>query len=170
VDDEAVNYGPPIRISIPKKRRENPETVQQREIMGYLTLCRLGTVRRVNTGMLRVGDVPQHPWGPDNRRMVRFGQVGHSDLVVELANDPRSIFIEVKPLGWKPPAAPKPDAARSTWKTYRHYLDQLNFIEAQRSRGNFGFFATCAGDVYAQLTFLGFQGLPVVRPVKGRKP
>ena len=151
-------------------RKTNPETIQQREIVRYLALCRLGKVRRVNTGMLRAGNAPAHPWAKDTRRVVRFGEKGHSDLVLELAGDPRSVFIEVKALGWKPPQPPKPDATGSTRQKYRHYLEQAAFLEAQRQRGHFGFIARSALEVYQHLVNLGFQGLPVPGGVASVRP
>jgi hypothetical protein len=81
--------------------------------------------------------------------------------VLELAGDPRSVLIEVKELGWRPPQPPKADAAASTKQKYRHHCDQVAFLETQRMRGNFGFFARSAAEVYQQLSDLGFKALPV---------
>jgi hypothetical protein len=108
-----------------------------------------------------MGDAPTHPWAKDTRRLVRFGEVGESDLEVELNGQPRSLFVEVKPLGWKPPAMPKFGAAVSTLKKYRHHLEQIAFQKRQRDRGHFAIFARSPYEVYVQLVALGFRGLPI---------
>lgn len=142
-------------------RKQTPEGLALRAITDYLTLCRLGKVKRRNVGQLRVGDAPTHPWARDTRRIVRFGEPGESDLEVELAGDTRSLFVEVKAPSWHAPQQPKPGASSSTWAKYRHHLDQVAFQERQRARGHFAIFARSPAEVYEQLVTLGFKGLPV---------
>lgn len=144
-------------------RKRTPEGEAQALIVEYLKFCNLGKVKRNNVGQARMGEAPKHPWAKDTRRVVRFGEVGESDLEVELTGQPRSLFVEVKPLGWNPPQEPRPGSAASTWKKYRHHLDQVAFQTHQRARGHFAIFARSPREVYEQLTALGFQGLPVPR-------
>lgn len=124
-------------------RKPTPEGRVQKAIVEYLTACRLGKVRRVNAGVAKVGAPPTHPWAKDTRYRIQLAEPGHSDLVVELANDPRSIYIEVKAPGGKATEL------------------QLAFLNRQRTRGNWGFVASSVCEVYAELTRLGFKGLPV---------
>ena len=149
-------------------RKRTPEGEAQTLIIEYLKLCSLGKVKRNNVGQVRMGEAPKHPWAKDTRRVVRFGEVGESDLEVELTGQPRSLFVEVKPLGWNPPQEPRPGSAATTWKKYRHHLDQVAFQTRQRARGHFAIFARSPWEVFEQLTALGFQGLPV--PQETRKP
>ena len=67
-----------------------PEGAASKAIRDYLALIHIGKVKRINVGQVRMGDAPKHPWQRDTRRIVRFGEVGHSDLQVELnLDDPR---------------------------------------------------------------------------------
>jgi len=151
------------------KKPQTPEGAAQSAIVDYLNLCKLGTVRRANVGMARMGEkTSNHPWAKDTRRMVRFGEVGESDLRVELTGSPRVVFVEVKAPRWKAPAQPKAGAAVSTVKKHRHYLDQVEFQARQIARGNVAFFARSTKEVYDRLTDAGFLGLPV--PQETRKP
>lgn len=150
-------------------RRQTPEGEATKAIKDYLAVIRIGLVKRVNVGSLKVGPAPTHPWQKDTRRHVRFGEVGASDLAVELnVNDPRipaqyrgrDLFPEVKPLGWTPPPVPKAFAAKSTWEKYRHYAEQRVWLDRQTSRGNLGGFVTSPRDLYDLLCAAGFRGLP----------
>ena len=131
-------------------RKPTPEGIVQRAIIEYLTASRIGKVRRVNAGVAKVGNAPTHPWQKDTRYRIQLAEPGHSDLVVELNNDPRNIFIEVK--------APKGKATDL----------QLAFLARQRTRGNIAFVAYSVREVFEHLTQAGFQGLPV--PQEARKP
>jgi hypothetical protein len=129
-------------------RGSNPETAIQRKISDYLKSCRIGLVRRVNTGQVWVGG-SQHPWGPKGRP-VRFGEPGHSDLVVELDASHavpaqfrgRNAYCEVKVPGNRPTAL------------------QVAFLARQAARGCPAFWATSVEEVYQALLALGFQDLP----------
>ena len=147
-------------------RKQTPEGAALKPITAYLQLCRLGKVRRVNAGTAKVGAPPAHPWAKDTRYRLKLAEKGHTDLVLELDGDPRSVYIESKRLGWKPPKPPKPDAAASTRKKYQDYLDQVAFQERQKARGNFACFATCAWDVFMALVSWGFTRVPVPNPPK----
>lgn len=153
---------------MPKK--PTPESLSLKAITNYLSLAHLGRVRRVNTGQLRVGDAPRHPWARDTRRVVRFGEVGASDLAVELdLHDPRipaqfrgrDLYPEVKRADWKAPQVPKFGAARSTIAKYRHHVEQLSWIKRQVDRGNLGCIVRSPAELYAYLVAQGFKGLPV---------
>jgi len=124
-------------------RKPTPEGVVSKDIVDYLTLCRLGKVRRVNAGVAKVGNAPTHPWQKDTRYRVQLAEPGHSDLVVELERETRCIFIEVK--------APKGKATDL----------QLAFLARQRTRGNVAFVAHSVLEVYEELTKAGFRALPV---------
>ena len=134
-----------------RTRGSNPETGIQRAIVDYLKACRIGLVRRVNTGQVWVGG-SQHPWGSKGRP-VRFGEPGHSDLIVELdasaaipeAYRGRNLYLEVKVPGNRPTAL------------------QEAFLSRQRARGCPAFWARSVCEVHAELCRLGFQGLPVPR-------
>lgn len=142
-------------------RTVTPEARSMQAIANYLKVCALGSLKRRNVGQFRLGDAPKHPWAPDTRRVVRVGERGESDYELQLARDTRSVFIEVKAEGWKPPIHPKPGASRSTWKVWTHYQEQLAFQTRQRDRGHFAFFARSPWEVYEQLASLGFKNLPV---------
>ncbi len=153
-----------------KRLGPTPEALASKAIRDYLAVARIGKVKRVNVGQARIGQAPTHPWQKDTRRIVRFGEVGHSDLQVELRmDDPRipavyrgrDLFPEVKAAGWTPPPVPKFGAAASTLKRYRHHLDQVAFLTRQNERGNLGFFVRTPTELYQRLLKAGFVGLPV---------
>lgn len=76
-----------------KRKPPTPESMVLKAVMQFLRAKRIGHVMRVNTGAV---------WAGEHReRLVRFGEVGHSDLVVELP-DGRNAYIEVKAPGGKP--------------------------------------------------------------------
>jgi hypothetical protein len=93
--------------------------------------------------------------------VVRFGEVGHADLYVELTGSPRVVYVEAKHATWKAPSVPKFGCCASTMQKYRHHLDQVAFLEGQRKRGNVAFFARSPIEVYHELLKAGFHGLPV---------
>jgi len=152
------------------KRPPTPESLSLHAILDYLRLAHIGTVRRVNVGQLRVGEAPRHPWAKDTRRVVRFGEVGASDLAVELdLHDPRipaqfrgrDLYPEVKRADWRPPQVPKFGAARSTVAKYRHHVEQVAWIKRQVDRGNLGAIVRSPLELYHYLLGQGFTGLPV---------
>lgn len=151
-----------------KRTGPTPESIASKAIVQYLQLCRLGKIIRNNVGQVRIGQAPRHPWQRDTRRVVRFGEVGESDLAVELVNDPRMVFIEVKEPSWRAPTVPKFGCCDSTLKKYQHHVDQLAFLERQIKRGNIAFFARSPFEVWQNLHKAGFQGLPV--PQETPKP
>lgn len=116
-------------------KRSTPESQVLKAVTDYLKICRIGTVRRVNTGMIWQGG-SDHPWGPKGRP-VRFGEPGHSDLIVELL-DGRTAYIEVKSAKGKPTKL------------------QLDFLERQRSRGCPAFIVRSVSDCHRELTTAGF--------------
>lgn len=124
----------------PKRRGPTPEALVQRAIVQFLRACRLGTVRRVNVGVAWMGG-SNHAWGPKGRP-VRFGELGHSDLVLELDGTTRCVFIECKAPGGRPTQL------------------QLEFLERQRQRGHLAFVARSVQDVERELRAAGFE-LPV---------
>lgn len=75
-----------------KKKPPTPESAVLKSIMQALKLWGIGHVIRVNTGMVRTGEYQE--------RFLRFGEVGHSDLLVEL-KDGRNLYVEVKAPGGK---------------------------------------------------------------------
>ena len=153
-----------------RPRKQTPEGEALRAIVDYLRAAHIGEVKRVNVGQLRVGEAPRHPWAKDTRRIVRFGEVGASDLHVELsltdARIPerlrgRDLFVEVKRADWHPPTVPAFGCAASTLEAYRHHVDQVQFLDRQILRGNLGLFARSPWEVYIHLVESGFRGLPV---------
>ena len=140
------------------RRGPTPEWAVQKAIVQFLCASRLGTVKRVNVGVAWMGG-SNHAWGPKGRP-VRFGEKGHSDLVLEFEGSTRCAFIETKRPGWKPPQRPKDTAAASTWRKYRDHLDQVAFLERQRERGHLAFFATSPEDVERELRAAGIN-LPI---------
>jgi hypothetical protein len=128
-----------------------PEGIVLKSILAYLKLCRLGTVRRVNVGQARMGNAPIHPWAKDTRRVVRFGEPGHSDLVLELNRDTRNVYIEVKSATGKPTAL------------------QLQFLARQRERGHIAFVARSIQDVHDALLDAGFP-VPCVPQDRRKTP
>jgi len=152
------------------RRGPTPEALATRAITDYLRVAQLGKVKRINVGQVRMGEAPTHPWAKDNRRIVRFGETGHSDFQVELSTTHpgipltlrgRDLFLEIKAAGWTAPKVPKVGCAPSTLKAYRHHVDQETFLARQRDRGNLGFFARSPFEVYLRLVESGFKGLPV---------
>lgn len=131
------------RASRPKK--VTPEGAVLKAVMQALKLWRIGTVRRINTGALedRTG------------RTVRFGEIGHSDLVVELP-DGRNAYIEVKAPDWKPMTEPRPGSAVGTWRKWRHQCEQDAFLARQAARGCPSGYVTSVASLEA---FLAKHGL-----------
>ena len=72
------------------------------------------------------------------RHCGMYGRAGVSD--VHAIHRGKSIWIEVKEEGWKPPGPG--DKAR-----YKHYSDQRQFIDEVRASGGVGFFAQSVDDV-----------------------
>jgi hypothetical protein len=70
-----------------KKKPPTPEAAVLKAIVQVLNHWKVGHVIRVNTGMVRTGE--------HGERFLRFGEVGHSDLLVEL-KDGRNLYVEVK--------------------------------------------------------------------------
>ena len=147
-----------------------PEAIHMKAVVEDLRLCRIGKIKRVNTGQARIGNAPTHPWAKDARRFVRFGEVGASDLQIELeVNDPRipiqyrgrDLYPEVKRADWKPPTVPKFGASRSTLAKYRHHVEQVAFLKRQADRGNLGWIVRSPYELYLHLSQVGFSGLPV---------
>jgi len=154
---------------MPKRTGPTPEGLAMKAVLDYLRACHIGKIKRVNVGQARIGDAPRHPWAKDTRRIVRFGEVGASDLQVELAlDDPRipsqfrgrDLYPEVKRADWKPPCVPKFGSARSTIAKYRHHIEQVAFIKRQVERGNLGFIVRSPHELYRYLVTQGFKGLP----------
>lgn len=139
-----------------RPRRTTPEGAATKSIKDYLESCALGRVIRQQVGQVMVGEHQDRP--------LRFGKAGDSDWRVELNGDSRCIFVEVKPVGWKPPSMP-PDWAGQSSKHYfrtlskdqKHYADQFAELEWQKSRGNFALFATTPMELYDYLTRVGFK-------------
>ncbi len=140
--------------SSPAKRKgPTPEGAFQKLAVAYLKSCRIGEVVRVNTGQAWMGARPD---GSYRGRPVRFGERGHSDLVVRQPSSPVSIYIECKAPGWAPPPAPRPGAAASTLKKYAAHLDQVRFLEARRAQGHVALFAQSLQEIHDALQAAGF--------------
>lgn len=146
--------GSQARKPAPRKRTgPTPEGAVMQALLGakgrkgYLHHCRLGRVLRHNVGAMKL----------ETGRVVRFGEVGKADIEIQLAGDPRSVWIEVKRPGWTPPKEPRPGSTRSTWAKWQHHLDQVAFLGREEARGNVAFFATSVADVYERLTAAGFE-------------
>lgn len=106
------------------KRGPTPEGAVMTAVLDTLRLLKVGHVIRVNTGALE----------DKTGRIVRFGEPGHSDLVVELP-DGRNAYLELKEPNWRPMAEPMTGAAASTWKKWRHQQEQDAFLARQVARG-----------------------------------
>jgi hypothetical protein len=115
----------------PKRKGLTPEGAVLKAIAAYLKLCRLGRVVRQQVGVARYGDHGQ--------QRVPYGELGASDLRVDLDGSPRSIFIEVK----------RPGGHASE--------HQLAYLAQQRSRGHVAFVADSVEAVEAVLTSEGFR-------------
>jgi hypothetical protein len=100
------------------------------------------------------------PDGSYRGRPVRFGEVGHSDLVVEPETSTRYVYIETKRPGWHPQQPPKPGAALSTLKKYKSHQDQVHFLERKRAQGHIAIFAQSLQDIHEALTAAGYTNLP----------
>lgn len=137
----------------PVRKGPTPEAAFQKLAVAYLKTCRIGEVVRVNTGQAWMGARPD---GSYRGRPVRFGERGHSDLVVRQASSPVSIYIECKAPGWKAPQAPKDGAAASTLKKYAAHVDQVRFLEARRAQGHVALFAQSLQDIHDALQAAGF--------------
>lgn len=109
-----------------KAKPPTPEQAVQKAVVQALRAWRVGHVIRVNTGAAWVGE--------HQERLVRFGEVGHSDLLVELP-DGRNAYIEIKAPGGK--ATPAQEAflarqiARGCPAGVIHSLTELEAFLAQ---------------------------------------
>lgn len=138
----------------PKRRGPTPESDFQKIATAYLKLWEIGEVIRVNTGQAWMGASQD---GHYRGRPVRFGEVGHSDLVVRQASSPIQVFIETKRPGWKVPSPPKAGASASTLKKFHGHLAQERFLEARRAQGHVALFAQSLEDIRAALSANGFR-------------
>ena len=111
------------RAAKPKKG-PTPEGAVMTAVLDALKAWRIGHVIRVNTGALE----------DKTGRIVRFGEPGHSDLVVELP-DGRNAYLELKEPTWRPMSEPAPGSAPSTWRKWRHQQEQDAFLARQTARG-----------------------------------
>ena len=73
-----------------KKKPPTPESAVLKAVVQVLNHWKIGHVIRVNTGMIRAGEFQE--------RFVRFGEVGHSDILVELPTG-KNLYVEVKAPG-----------------------------------------------------------------------
>lgn len=120
------------RASRPKRpKRVTPEGAVLKSVTAYLRLCRIGTVNRQQVGMARHGD--------HGERITPYGELGASDLRVDLAGEPRSIFLELK--------APKG----------RLSAHQQAYLDRQAERGHFTAVCRSVDEVYQHLTAWGFK-------------
>lgn len=125
-----------------RPKKATPEGLVLKAIKAYLILCRIGAVHRQQVGVARYGEHGQ--------QVVPYGELGASDLRVDLAGEPRSIFVEVKaPNGRVSP-------------------HQEAYLERQRSRGHVAFVARSVQEVYEQLTAAGFK-VPKPSPRPGAR-
>lgn len=141
----------------PRRKGPTPEGAFQKAAVAYLKACRIGEVVRVNTGQAWMGGRPD---GSYRGRPVRFGEKGHSDLVVRPADHWRQVFVETKRPGWKAPNPPKPGAAASTVKKYQAHVDQVRFLEARRAQGHVALFAQSLQEIHDALVAAGYERIP----------
>jgi len=80
---------------------------------------------------------------PTHAGQIIPAQTGVSDIGAVLPKSGRSLYIEVKLPGWRPPSEDS--------KRYRHYKRQKDFIESIRKSNGVAFFATSIGEVESQL-------------------
>jgi len=141
----------------PRRKGPTPEGAFQKAAVAYLRACRIGEVKRVNVGQAWMGARPD---GSYRGRPVKFGEKGHSDLVVEPESSTRYVYVETKRPGWKPPQPPRPGAAASTVKRYQNHLDQVAFLERKRAQGHVATFAQSLQDIHDALKAAGYSHLP----------
>lgn len=139
------------------RRGPTPEGAVLKSHLAYLPLCRLGRIKRHNTGAMQT----------DTGQVVRFGEPGTADLEIQLTGSPRSIWIELKAPDWKPPKRPQEGASRSSLERWRHHDAQERFLAYQRSRGNVAFFSRSLAETYSALSEAGFT---VPNPSPEKKP
>jgi hypothetical protein len=144
-------------VSKPKRSGPTPEGAFQKAAIAYLKACRIGEVIRVNVGQAWMGGRPD---GSYRGRPVRFGERGHSDLVVRPADSLRQVFIECKRPGWKLPQPPRPGASLAVAKKWQSHLDQVHFLEARRAQGHVAIFASSLQEIHDALQAAGFKGIP----------
>lgn len=114
-----------------KPRRTTPEGAVFKAVTAYLRLCKLGTVWRQSVGVAHHGE--------HGERTVPYGELGASDLRLDLHGDPRSVYIEVKAPNGR--LSPHQDA----------------YLERQKARGHFAVVVRSVEELYEFLTRVGFK-------------
>lgn len=127
----------------PKRKGPKPEAKLQKALIEYLKLLPwVAKVNRHNVGQAMMGGNPGFTGRP-----VYFGEKGHSDLSIEVRNDPRVVWIETKAPGARPSGA----------RQKAHWDEQEAFLARKRASGHPAFFCA-AGEVLR--TELRRAGLP----------
>jgi len=130
-----IPFGIGVVLDRPKKpKAPTPEAKIQKALVEYLK-CLPWVVRvtRHNVGQAWMGANPKTGF---RGRPVYFAERGHSDLSVEIAGDPRIVWIETKAPGARP----------SGKKQQEHWAEQEAFLARKRASGHPAFMCS-AGEI-----------------------
>jgi len=133
----------------PKRKGPKPEAKLQKALIEYLKLLPwVAKVNRHNVGQAMMGARPGFAGRP-----VYFSERGHSDLSIEVRNDPRVIWIETKAPGARPSG--RAQAA--------HWEEQEGFLARKRASGHPAFFCRAGEILRTELTRAGLPAPSVAQ-------